>query len=158
MRALISVNFSKGGFAFLLISVFAVLVISLPVYAGGNNFFGGNAGGGNSGSNSTNSNDVDETNVNSGLPGLISPPAKPPSGDYTDDEKRVQRKFKDNIAHAKGLIEKGEAMMKSGSKEDKLYKRGQILKETGLKWLTQLKDNDPYASGKDNAVKSSGTK
>jgi hypothetical protein len=91
---------------------------------------------------------VDETNINAGLPGLTAPPAMPPAGDYTDDEKRVQRKYKGNIAHAKQLIAKGEGMMKSAPKDGKEYKKGKILKETGEKWLSELKANDPYANEK----------
>jgi hypothetical protein len=135
------IGFSKLSLAFLLATaVFA----KIPAIAGDNSFFGANAGG----SNNQSSADVDETNMHAGMPGLTTPPAMPPSGDYTDDEKRMQRKYRGNIAHAKELISKGEGMMKSSGKDDKTFKKGKILKETGEKWLAELKANDPYAGDK----------
>ncbi|HEY9677318.1 MAG TPA: hypothetical protein V6C76_04890 [Drouetiella sp.] len=67
-------------------------------------------------------------------------------GDYTSDEKRMQRKYKDNLKRAKSLIEKGEGMMKSanGNANHKDYKKGKILKETGEKYLNDLQANNPF--------------
>jgi hypothetical protein len=135
-------------------AVGTIVLVNTAAFAGSNSFFGANAGGSGSGSSgqssgsSSNGGDVDETNVNAGLPGLTAPPAMPPAGDYTDDEKRMQKKYKGNISRAKELIAKGEGMMKSAGKDDKTYKKGKILKETGEKWLTELKTNDPYANEK----------
>src|SRR5579883_2758842 len=133
----------------------AIVLADNPAVAGSNSFFGTNAGGSSasagsgSGTNSSSqSQDVDETNVNAGLPGLTAPPAMPPAGDYTDDEKRMQKKYRGNISRAKQLIAKGEQMMKASNKDAKEYKRGKVLKETGEKWLTELKGNDPYANEK----------
>lgn len=137
----------------------AIVLANNPAVAGSNSFFGTNAGGSSSssgsgsglssGSASSDKNqDVDETNVNAGLPGLTAPPAMPPAGDYTDDEKRMQKKYRGNISRAKQLMAKGEAMMKASNKDAKEYKKGKVLKETGEKWLTELKGNDPYANEK----------
>lgn len=62
-------------------------------------------------------------------------------GDYTDDEKRMQKKFKASISHAKGLIAKGERMMKSVDQKES--KKGKILKEIGEKRLAELEANNP---------------
>ena len=62
-------------------------------------------------------------------------------GDYTDDEKRMQKKFKASISHARGLIAKGERMMKS--QDQKESKKGKILKEIGEKRLAELEANNP---------------
>lgn len=62
-------------------------------------------------------------------------------GDYTDDEKRMQKKFKASISHARGLIAKGERMMKSVDQKES--KKGRILKEIGEKRLAELEANNP---------------
>lgn len=62
-------------------------------------------------------------------------------GDYTDDEKRMQKKFKASISHARGLIAKGERMMKSPDQKES--KKGKILKEIGEKRLAELEANNP---------------
>ncbi len=62
--------------------------------------------------------------------------------DYTADEKRMQKKYKSNLASAQKLIAKGEMMMKS--KDDKAAKKGKIFKEIGEKRLAELKANSPF--------------
>ena len=62
-------------------------------------------------------------------------------GDYTDDEKRMQKKYKASISHAKGLIAKGDKMMKSPDQKES--KKGKILKEIGEKRLAELEANNP---------------
>ncbi len=69
-----------------------------------------------------------------------------PKGDFTEDEKRMQKKFKASVKHAKGLIAKGEKMMAPGTKsgkQDKEFKKGKILKEIGEKQLAELQANNP---------------
>jgi hypothetical protein len=73
--------------------------------------------------------------VNSGMPSA-------PAGDYTSDEKRVQKKFKSSLDHARKLIAKGESMMKS--KAEKEAKKGKILKEIGERRLAELRANNPF--------------
>jgi hypothetical protein len=137
-------------------SLSAIVFLSVPALADNNSFFGSNNGGSTSKSDPV---DVDEGTGNAGLPGLNSTgipgsrsasPAKAPAGDYTDDEKRMQKKFKGNMSRAKELIDKGEKMMKqSGNRtEAKEYKKGKILKETGEKWLSDLKAGDPFDEDK----------
>lgn len=81
----------------------------------------------------------------------------PGAGDYTDDEKRMQKKYKSNVKHAKRLIAKGEKMMKAGEKKksDKLTKKGKIIMEIGEKRLNHLKENNPFP---DSAIDFGGDK
>lgn len=66
-------------------------------------------------------------------------------GDYTADEKRMQRKFKANLHAAEELISKAEKMVKDGEKkkDDKMVKKGKILKEVAEKRVNELKENNP---------------
>ncbi len=68
------------------------------------------------------------------------------AGDFTEDEKRMQHKYRDSIKHAKSLITKGTAMMDSGKKSgnDKDFKKGKILKEIGERQLGELNANNPF--------------
>lgn len=70
-----------------------------------------------------------------------------PAGDYTADEKRMQKKYQANLAAAQSLVQKGERMMKDGEnkKLTKVYKKGKILKEIGEKRVQELKANNPMA-------------
>ena len=118
-----------------LIAVAMVAGLVAPkVAAQGNNFFGSSLPG--------------------SVPSAANPPAGsggpggsggPPGGDYSDDEKRVQKKMKANVARYKELVNKGEAMMKKGesSHNDKMYKKGKILKEIGEKQLNEIQANSP---------------
>lgn len=65
--------------------------------------------------------------------------------DLTQDEKRMQKKYKANLEAAKELISKGEKMMKDGEKRHKDHeiKKGKILKEIGEKRVAELKANSP---------------
>jgi hypothetical protein len=69
-------------------------------------------------------------------------PSGPPSGDYSVDEKRIQKKYRSNVHHAQDLIKNGESMMKSHN--DKVAKKGKVLKEIGEKALADLKANNPF--------------
>lgn len=65
--------------------------------------------------------------------------------DFTDDEKRMQRKYKFRVKHAKELIARGEEMMAKAPNHDaKEFKKGKILKEIGEKDLAELKSNNPF--------------
>lgn len=70
-----------------------------------------------------------------------------PQGDFTTDEKRMQKKYRASIQHAKGLIAKGERMMEAGQRghKDKEFKKGKILKEIGQRQLAELTANNPLA-------------
>jgi hypothetical protein len=65
-----------------------------------------------------------------------------PSGEYSQDEKRVQHKYKSYMSSARKLVAKGEDMMKS--KDEKTAKKGKILKEIGEKRIADLKANSPF--------------
>ena len=117
---------------------------------GGNNFFGASPGAPNTAGGGS-SDSPEDSNPNAVLPGLNStnPNTNPPVGtDFSGDEKRMQRKYKDNLNSAKRLIDRGTHMMSSSGKNvnDPNYKKGKILKETGEKWLVQLKANSPFAA------------
>ena len=101
---------------------------TLPALAGPNDFFGGNVGGANESAQ--------------GAQTLQAPPTSAPGGDYTVDEKRMQKKFKANVKDAMALIAKAEAMMKSS--DTKLAKKGKIMKEIGEKRLAELRANNPF--------------
>lgn len=148
--------FTDKKIALICCSLAALTSLCAASLADNNSFFGSNAGGTSSKSDPV---DVDEGIGNAGLPGLNSTgvpgsksasPAKAPAGDYTDDEKRMQKKYKGNMNRAKELIDKGEKMMKSAGNrpEAKDYKKGKILKETGEKWLSDLKASDPFEDDK----------
>ena len=68
------------------------------------------------------------------------------AGDFTDDEKRMQKKYLASVRQAKTLIGKGELMMKRGEdKHDKkMLKKGKILKDIGQRNLTELEANNPF--------------
>jgi hypothetical protein len=79
-------------------------------------------------------------------------------GDYTDDEKRMQKKYQTSIRHAKGLIAKGDVMMKAGEKkhDDKMMKKGKIIKEIGERRLTELQANNPFPEPEKENKRSKG--
>jgi len=117
----------------------ALLLSGSQVLAGPNDFFGG------------------------GTPGAASPvdptaaaPMAPP-GDYSEDEKRMQKKYKLSMRHAEDLIAKGKDMMEKGeAKRDlKMQKKGQIFKEIGEKQLAELQNNNPFENIKDRKEKAS---
>lgn len=125
----------KSTIQFLTASAIALTSIA-PALAGPNDFFG------------------------TSVPGSGDPAAAPPGAnaaaqqigghaEYTDDEKRMRRKYKSNIASAKSLIAKGAGMIKLGesSKDDKVLKKGKILKDIGERRLAELEANSPFAAG-----------
>lgn len=65
--------------------------------------------------------------------------------EYTSDEKRMQKKFKANLRAAQDLVSKGEKMLKDGEKrkDEKMQKKGKILKEVGEKRVQELKESNP---------------
>jgi hypothetical protein len=127
-------------------------------YSQSNNFFGtapGSPSGitapssstGSGGSNDS-TDSSDDSNPNAVLPGLneTNPNTAAMGTDFSGDEKRMHKKYKDNLNSANRLIKKGKDMMASAGKNinDPDYKKGKILKETGEKWLVQLKANNPF--------------
>ncbi len=120
------------------------LVDSQPAVAGPNDFFGSAMPAGQMADPNGNSGNVPGAGGNFATPGqakaadLLSGAA--PS-DYTEDEKRMQKKYKASITHAKGLIAKGDKMMKSPDHKEST--KGKILKEIGEKRLAELEANNP---------------
>jgi hypothetical protein len=118
------------------ISVLIAAGINMQAQAGANDFFGsslGSASGPVGGSPDT---------QQGGASAVNAVPTTAPAGDYTSDEKRVQKKFKSSVDHARKLVARGEAMMKS--KDDKECKKGKILKEIGERRISELKANNPF--------------
>lgn len=106
-----------------------------PALAGPNDFFG-------SSSQSAVSGGSTPPGVSAAADSLGTPPTPNLPGDYTNDEKRVQKKYKEHIKIAKNLIDKGEGMMKS--KDERTYKKGKVLKDIGERRLAELRANNPY--------------
>jgi hypothetical protein len=75
---------------------------------------------------------------------------KASGGDYTSDEKRMQKKFKANLRAAQDLVNKAERMVKDGEKkkDDKIVKKGRILKEVAEKRVAELKEQSPFPDSK----------
>ena len=111
------------------------VVTTLPAVAGPNDFFGGNIG------NSSDSAQGGQAAANSAT-SATAPNMTAPGGDYTADEKRMQKKYRANVADAQKLIAKAAEMMKSS--DVKLSKKGKIMKEIGEKRLAELKQNNPF--------------
>jgi hypothetical protein len=134
-------------------------ICAAPALAQMNNFFGSNPGGGASQINSNqqgNGSKEDDGAAGPGIPlmnGALPPPA-PSGGDFTQDEKRMQRKYRGNLHNAQDLIHRGEAMMNAAgnNKDSKDYKRGKVLKDIGEKSLADLKANNPYDVDKEKPI------
>jgi|AGTN01.2.fsa_nt_gi hypothetical protein len=125
----------NGNLLLAIASAFAALVVLASAASAqsnsANSFFGaGGSGGADAGGTQT-----------------TNPYADPsvPKGDFTADEKRMQKKYVESISHARGLISKGEKMIQDGTKrgEDKMAKKGKVLKMIGEKTLAELQANNP---------------
>lgn len=115
------------------IAALLVAASASAAQAGSNDFFGSSLG----------TNDPSTAGAVAPPPGAAAASAAlNNSGDYTVDEKRMQKKYRSNLASAQKLIAKGEVMMKS--KDDKISKKGKIFKEIGEKRVAELKANSPF--------------
>lgn len=122
----------------LVVAVAIAFGITGKALAQSNNFFGSSIGG------TPDTNQGAQTAVDGakGVAAAAGAPPGPPQSDYTADEKRVQKKYKDNLKHAQGLIIKGEEMMRS--KDERVAKKGKVIKEIGEKAVADLKANNPF--------------
>lgn len=138
-----SVKFSQLGWPrFLTLSVVlsSLTLTSLavkPGFCGTNDFFGNSIP--TVGDPSSSSRPA----ASSSSPSEIS--SSPSASEFTDDEKRMQKKYKLAIKHAQTLIAKADKMIKDGEarKDNKLLKKGQVLKGVGERALENLKTNNP---------------
>ena len=109
------------------------LGISAPAFAGPNDFFGGTIPGG---------------DPNAPPPGAAAAAQQVQAGaaEFTDDEKRMRKKYRANIDSAQKLVAKADKMIKYGQakKDDKAYKKGKILKDIGERRLAELRANSPF--------------
>lgn len=131
--------------AFLLIAGFFFAANSNSACAQVNNFFGANLPTADGATNLTPGQSLSPYENNS------------PQGSYTDDEKRMQKKFQISIKHAKSTIAKGEKMMAGKAPDSKEYKKGKIFKEIGEKQLAELEANNPVKKLASDGVNSEST-
>lgn len=138
----------------LCLSLAATVSAVLPACAGPNDFFGNTiptVGGGDAGLSQSQA-------AATSSPSELSPMNQSPSSsgpvEFTEDEKRMRKKYKKSLKHAQELIEKGDRMIKDGEarKDNKSLKRGQVLKGVGERTLEQLKTNNPLPEAA-NALK-----
>ncbi|MBX9940461.1 MAG: hypothetical protein K2Y32_14475 [Candidatus Obscuribacterales bacterium] len=125
-------------FSALLPSLSLVSIAVNPAYCGTNDFFGNSIPTVGDPSGSTR-----PAASSSSSPSEIS--SSPSASEFTDDEKRMQKKYKLAIKHAQTLIAKADKMIKDGEarKDNKLLKKGQVLKGVGERALENLKTNNP---------------
>lgn len=117
------------------LAIFGILsTADQPAIAGPNDFFGSA---------------VPNAAAGSGQPEEANPYAETPmpEGDFTEDEQRMQKKFKDRVKHAKNLLEKGKKMVEEGEKKNnkKMVSRGKIFAEIGERELKALAANNPLS-------------
>jgi len=118
---------------FISTAALALVAIAQPALAGPNDFFGGSVP-----SSSPPGSDP--------LAGPAANIAPPPGVDFSEDEKHMQKRYKSRMQHAKDLIAKGSRMMKDGQSkhDDKVFKKGEIIKKIGEKDLAELQANNPF--------------
>ncbi len=127
-------------------STLASITVAASAFAqSGNDFFGSSVP--SSGGGSAGSSQIDRP---PGVAAAEQAALKAGGGDYTVDEKRMQKKYKANMRAAEELIAKAEKMVKDGEKkkDDKAMKKGKILKEVAEKRLNDLKENNPMPDNK----------
>lgn len=116
----------KKAFYLFLTSTLALGLSAQQSYGQGNDFFG--------------------SSLPNSVPSASNPPPTGGKGDFSDDEKRMQKKYKNNLQYYKALVARGDDMMKRGEAkhDDRMYKRGKIYKEIGEKNLTEMQANNPF--------------
>ena len=119
-----------------MMALFGILsTANQPAIAGPNDFFGSA---------------VPNAATGSGQPEEANPYAAEtpmPEGDFTEDEQRMQKRFKEKVKHAKNLLEKGKKMVEDGQKKNnkKMVSRGKIFAEIGERELKALAANNPLS-------------
>ena len=136
----------------LCLSVMICLSVATSAYAQTNNFFGSGLGptGAGGPANAAASGNIGGPNDGAQGAGQVgsqggfkdSLGTNVPQGEYSADEKRVQKKYKSNLASARKLVAKGEEMMRS--KDEKQAKKGKIIKDIGERRIAELKANNPF--------------
>ena len=117
---------------FLKTAALTLAMMAQPALAGPNDFFGGSV--------------PSSGPAGDPLAGPAANIAPPPGVDFSDDEKRMQKRYKARMQHAKDLISKGTRMMKDGESKhnNKIFKKGEIFKKIGEKDLAELQANNPF--------------
>ena len=72
------------------------------------------------------------------------------ANDLSGDEKRMQKKYREMLKHCQSLIAKGDKMIKDGEahKDDKMLKKGKVLKGIGERKYAEFKANSPLPEDK----------
>ncbi|MBK9205991.1 MAG: hypothetical protein IPL73_26970 [Candidatus Obscuribacter sp.] len=97
-----------------LVTLTLMLCSVAPAYAGVNDFFGSSIP--TVGSDSPSINGTSGSGAAQSMPSELAPqsPSTSSHSDYTDDEKRMRKKYKTSIKHAETLIAKGDKLIKDG--------------------------------------------
>ena len=71
-----------------------------------------------------------------------------PEGDFSEDERRMQKRFKSKVKHAKNLVAKGKKLIETGKKKNnkKMITKGKIFLDIGERELKQLAANNPLSN------------
>lgn len=115
------------------------LLWQMPAYAGPNDFFGASPSSSNDEKSSPSSSSA------SGSPSESTPAPSKSGAEFTADEKQMQKRYKARVKHAQDLLARAEKMIKDGGngKNNKMFKRGQVLKGIAERDLENLKSNNP---------------
>ncbi len=85
-------------------------------------------------------------------PGELVPPGMGGANgtDLSGDEKRMQKKYREMLKHCQNLIAKGDRMIKDGEarKDEKMAKKGKVLKGIGERQFAEFKANSPLPEDK----------
>jgi len=85
-------------------------------------------------------------------PGELVPPGMggANANDLSGDEKRMQKKYREMLKHCQSLIARGDRMIKDGEarKDEKMAKKGKVLKGIGERQFAEFKANSPLPEDK----------
>ncbi|CAN5163670.1 hypothetical protein BH11CYA1_BH11CYA1_51030 [soil metagenome] len=129
----------------LVLAVGSSLLFPAAALAGANDFFGNSlpVGAGGAG--------VEPAGGSaSASPNDFTAPTSGGAQDLSGDEKRMQKKYRDMLKHCQGLIARGDKMIKDGQahKDDKMLKKGKVLKGIGERKYAEFKANSPLPEDK----------
>lgn len=129
----------------LFLTVGSALLLPTAALAGANDFFGNSLPVGAGGSGAEPAGGSAAAN-----PTDFAPPASGGANDLSGDEKRMQKKYREMLKHCQNLIAKGDKMIKDGEahKDDKMLKKGKVIKGIGERKFAEFKANSPLPEDK----------
>ena len=129
----------------LILAVGSVVLFPTAAMAGANDFFGNSLPVGAGGSGAEPAGGSASAN-----PTEFTPPASGGANDLSGDEKRMQKKYRIMLKHCQSLIAKGDKMIKDGEahKDDKMLKKGKVIKGIGERKFAEFKANSPLPEDK----------